>query len=80
MLPVILLSLCCQMLAVDALENVAYKKRPGAEGRWVDYLTNGDLREPFAPWPIEFPYYYVDLGGVYNLISINIHMHDVWSF
>ncbi|OON18227.1 hypothetical protein X801_05924, partial [Opisthorchis viverrini] len=54
------------VVAENPSVNVAFKNRPAAEGRWVEQLTDGDPLRPFAPWPIEFPYYYVNLVAVVN--------------
>ncbi|TGZ65465.1 hypothetical protein CRM22_005866 [Opisthorchis felineus] len=80
MLPIILLSLCCQILAENALENVALKKKLSGSGKWLERLVDGDLIRPWAPKAIEFPYYFVDLGAVYNLTSINLHVQNIWTF
>ncbi|KER28871.1 hypothetical protein T265_04410 [Opisthorchis viverrini] len=64
----------------DPTGNVAFKKRPAAEGRWMEQLTTGDPLRLFAPDPTKFFHYYMGLGGVYNLISTKLCIQDIWSF
>ncbi|OON22257.1 hypothetical protein X801_01847 [Opisthorchis viverrini] len=63
-----------------AAVNVALKKPLIGSGKYLWKATDGKLDSTFSPYSVDFPYYYVDLGAVYNLTSIHLYGQNEWSF
>ncbi|TGZ75096.1 hypothetical protein CRM22_000573 [Opisthorchis felineus] len=60
--------------------NVALQKTVIGSGRWRHCAVDGNFRTTFAPYAVQFPFYYVDLGALYNLTSINLFCQNEGTF
>ncbi|GAA55953.1 hypothetical protein CLF_109446, partial [Clonorchis sinensis] len=64
----------------EATPNVALNKKVVGRGRWHSCAVDGKFHTTFSPSAVQFPYYYVDLGAVYNLTSINLFCQNEATF
>ncbi|OON23794.1 hypothetical protein X801_00294, partial [Opisthorchis viverrini] len=60
--------------------NVALQKTVVGIGNWQQFAVDGNLKTAFVPDAAQFPYYYVDLGAVYELTSINLFCPNEGTF
>ncbi|TGZ59923.1 hypothetical protein CRM22_008815 [Opisthorchis felineus] len=60
--------------------NVALKKRVVGSGERHPSTIDGKFHTTFSPFAVQFLYYFVDLGAVYNLTSINLFCQNLGTF
>ncbi|OON22252.1 hypothetical protein X801_01842, partial [Opisthorchis viverrini] len=60
--------------------NVALYKTVIGSGKWRHCAVDGNFRTTFAPYAVQFPFYYVDLGALYNLTSVNLFCQNEGTF